>query len=183
MSSEPKALPPVQRHITTHDADGKAVWDTSLPVQVDGHRSGGFTLHQPWANTDDAPDHNGDRDLQSYHENLVQTDIAPESGSVVRVIDFWPGTPGIMHRTASVDYGVVLEGEVECILDGGALRTFRRGDIIIQRGTNHAWKNTSNEIARVFVTLLPTPPVKIQGKELEVHHLSDLGRLAEEQSV
>lgn len=183
MSSEPQALPPVQRHITTHDANGKAVWDTSLPVEVNGQRAGGFSMHTSWVNLHDSPDHNDDQDLRSYRENLVETDVAPVSGSVLRVVDFWPGYPAVLHRTASVDYGIVMEGEVQCILDDGASRTFRRGDIIIQRGTNHAWKNTGTEIARVCFTLLPTPPIKIQDKELEVHHLSDFGRLAEEFSV
>lgn len=183
MSSEAQTLPPVQRYITTHDANGKAVWDTSLPVEVQGHRSGGFSMHTSYVNLQDAPDHNDDRDLRSYRENLVETDLAPVSGSALRVVDIWPGYPGTMHRTASVDYGIIIEGEVECILDDGASRTFRRGDIIIQRGTNHAWKNTSKEVARICFTLLPTPPIKIQGKELEVHHLSDFARLAEESSV
>ncbi|KAF7541200.1 hypothetical protein G7Z17_g12022 [Cylindrodendrum hubeiense] len=183
MSSEAQALPPVKRYITTHDANGKAVWDTSLPVEVQGHRSGGFTMNTSYVNLHDVPDLNDDKDLRSYRENLVETDVAPASGSVLRVVDIWPGFPGVMHRTASIDYGIVIEGEVECILDDGASKTFSRGDIIIQRGTNHAWKNTSNEVARICFTLLPTPPIKIQDKELEVHHLSDFGRLAEEFSV
>ncbi|KAH6998198.1 hypothetical protein BKA56DRAFT_567104 [Ilyonectria sp. MPI-CAGE-AT-0026] len=183
MSSEAQALPPVKRYITTHDANGKAVWDTSIPVEVQGHRSGGVAMHTSYVNQQDTPDHNGDGDLRSYRENLVETDIAPVSGSALRVVDIWPGHPGIMHRTASVDYGIVIEGEVQCILDDGASRTFRRGDIIVQRGTNHAWKNTGKEVARICFTLLPAPPIKIQGKELEVHHLSDFARLAEESSV
>ncbi|KAH6898523.1 hypothetical protein B0T10DRAFT_472904 [Thelonectria olida] len=183
MLSEATPLPPVNRYITTHDTNGKAIWDTSLPVEVPSQRSGGFTMHTSYVNTQSSPDHNDDADLESYRENLVESDVAPVSGSVLRVVDFWPGFPAVLHRTASVDYGIVLDGEVECILDDGASRTFKRGDIVIQRGTIHAWKNTSKEVARICFTLLPTPSIKIQGKELEVHHLSDFGRLAEEYTV
>ncbi|KAI5466227.1 hypothetical protein BGZ63DRAFT_375665 [Mariannaea sp. PMI_226] len=179
---EPKPLPPVRRYITTHDENGKAIWDTSLPVEVQGHRTGGFTMHTSYVNQNE-PDHNDDKDLKSYHENLVESDVAPVSGSVLRVVDIWPGYPGILHRTGSIDYGIVIEGEVECILDDGASKTFQRGDIIIQRGTIHAWKNTGKEVARICFTLLPTPPIMIEDKELEVHHLSDFARLAEENSV
>ena len=46
-----------------------------------------------------------------------------------------------MHRTVSLDYGVVLEGEVELVLDSGETRLMKRGDVSVQRGTNHAWRN------------------------------------------
>lgn len=179
-SSEPQPLPPVKRYITTHDSNGNAIWDTSLPLEVNSNRNGGFTVHSSWVNENSPADFNDDKDLKSYKENLVEKDLFPASGSVLRVVDFWPGFPAIMHRTGSVDYGVVIEGEVDCVLDNGEARTFKRGDIIIQRGTNHGWRNTGKEIARVCFTMLPTPPVKIQGEELEVHHMSDMARLAEE---
>ncbi|KAM0235627.1 hypothetical protein ACHAP5_009640 [Fusarium lateritium] len=183
MSSDTKPLSPIRRFITTHDDKGNAIWDDTIPVQVQDNRSGGFTTHVSWVNEDSSNTLTDNNDLKSYRENPTEKDIAPVSGSSLRVVDFWPGFPAIMHRTASVDYGIVMEGEIDCVLDNGATRTFRRGDIIIQRGTNHAWKNTGTEVARICFTLLPSPPVKIQGKELEVHGFADFGRLAEEFAV
>jgi len=46
-----------------------------------------------------------------------------------------------MHRTVSLDYGIVLEGDVELVLDSGEKRAMKQGDVAIQRGTNHAWRN------------------------------------------
>ncbi|KAF7558876.1 hypothetical protein G7046_g5280 [Stylonectria norvegica] len=178
---EPQALPPVKRYITTTDANGKAVWDTSIPVEVNGARNGAFSVHTSWVNEHSDNDLNDDKDLKSYKENMVEKDFFPDSGSVLRVVDVWPGFPALQHRTGSIDFGVVTHGEVDCILDDGATRTFKQGDIIIQRGTIHGWKNNGPEVARICFTLLATPPVKVQGKDLEVHRFADLGRLAAEQ--
>jgi quercetin dioxygenase-like cupin family protein len=183
MSYQPKQLPAIRRFITTHDAQGNAIWDDTVPVQVQENRSGGFSTHVSYVNEDSSNTLTGDYDLKAYRENPSEKDLAPASGSSLRVVDFWPGFPAVMHRTASVDYGIVMEGEIECVLDNGSTKTFRRGDIIIQRGTNHAWKNTGAEIARICFTLLPSPPVKIHGRELEVHGFADLPRLAEESTI
>lgn len=172
---EPKPLAPVRRFITTHDAGGKAIWDESLPIEVDNIRAGGFAMNTAFLNQHEPHDCNDDKDLKSYKENVPEKDIFPTSGSVLRVLDLYPGYPGVLHRTGSVDYAVVMEGEVDCILDDGATRSFKRGDIIIQRGTMHAWKNNGTEIARVAAFLLPIQPIRAQGKELELHHFSDLG--------
>ena len=55
-----------------------------------------------------------------------------------------------MHRTVSIDFGVVMSGSITCILDGGDRVTIYPGDVIIQRGTIHAWLNESNEWARIY---------------------------------
>ena len=72
-----------------------------------------------------------------------------------------------MHRTQSLDYGVVLEGEMEMILDSGEKRIMGRGDLAVQRGTNHAWRNTSDtQWARMFFVLQAAEKVMVDGKEL-----------------
>ncbi|MFT3682250.1 MAG: cupin domain-containing protein [Ferruginibacter sp.] len=59
----------------------------------------------------------------------------------------------LMHRTQTVDYGIVLEGEITMILDRGET-TIKAGDIIIQNGTNHAWANRSGKICRLAFVLI-----------------------------
>ncbi|MFT3796020.1 cupin domain-containing protein [Flavobacterium sp.] len=59
----------------------------------------------------------------------------------------------LMHRTQTVDYGIVLEGELTMVLDRGET-TLRAGDIVIQRGTNHAWANRTNQYCRVAFVLI-----------------------------
>ena len=58
-----------------------------------------------------------------------------------------------MHRTETVDYGIVLEGEVFLLLDDSEVRV-QAGDVVIQRGTDHAWENRSDKLARVAFILV-----------------------------
>lgn len=79
-----------------------------------------------------------------------------------------PGLTSPMHRTVSIDYGIVMIGEVELVLDSGQVRKMKAGDICIQRATMHAWRNTSTtEWARMLYVLLPSEEVKIDGKALK----------------
>jgi quercetin dioxygenase-like cupin family protein len=72
-----------------------------------------------------------------------------------------------MHRTVSLDYGVVLDGNVELILDNGLTRTMQRGDMSVQRGTIHAWRNMSKtEWARMLYVLQDAKPLEVGGKSL-----------------
>ena len=68
-----------------------------------------------------------------------------------------PDNPG-MHTTDSVDYGIVLSGELELELDDGETTTVRPGTVVIQRGTRHAWRNRSDEPARVAFVLVGATP-------------------------
>lgn len=111
---------------------------------------------------------NGNQDLATYQaftENLPGITIS--TGTVLRVVDMRPGALAPMHRTVSLDYGVVLEGEVELILDSGEKRLMKRGDMSIQRGTNHTWKNTSETSwARMLYVLQPANPLMVGGQVL-----------------
>jgi uncharacterized cupin superfamily protein len=59
----------------------------------------------------------------------------------------------MMHRTRSIDYGIVLEGEIYMILDDSEVR-LRAGDVVVQRGTDHAWENRSTQVARMAFILV-----------------------------
>ena len=94
-------------------------------------------------------------------------------------MDFGPGTAALMHRTRSLDYGVVVEGEVEMVLDGGVTRVLGRGDVAVQRGTNHGWRNTSGtEWARMFFVLQDAREVVVGGEGLG-EDLSNAGEEAQ----
>jgi hypothetical protein len=69
--------------------------------------------------------------------------LVKPGGSVVRLVDFLPKNAPMMHRTKSINYGSVFEGEVEIILDPGDRHILKRRDIVVQRGTIHAWRNAS----------------------------------------
>jgi quercetin dioxygenase-like cupin family protein len=76
-----------------------------------------------------------------------------------------------MHRTLSLDMGIVIEGEIELVLDSGETRLMKRGDLAVQRGTNHAWRNASapheGRWARMFYVLQDAEPIELaDGKKL-----------------
>lgn len=89
-------------------------------------------------------------------------------GTVLRMVDMPPGATSPMHRTVSLDYGVVLEGQVQLILDSGESRLMKRGDVSIQRGTIHAWKNMSGDgkWARMLYFLQECKPLQVANQEL-----------------
>lgn len=78
------------------------------------------------------------------------------------VFEMPPGADGAMHRTESLDYIIIVEGEVELSLDSGEKRRARRGDVVIQRGTMHAWKNVGEGWSRLLCVLLSAEPVKLE---------------------
>lgn len=82
-----------------------------------------------------------------------------------------------MHRTQSLDYGVVLEGEIEMELDGGEITLLKRGDVAVQRGTMHAWRNPSKkDWARMLFVLQDCEPLVVGGEKL----MEELGSGADE---
>jgi len=159
------ALPKINRHITTHDpATGKAVFSTALPAESTMKPLSdnmGFALSYttrgfPVDLTDDA-------DIKAYATYIDNhPGLTIPGGSVLRHVDFVPGETSAMHRTVSIDYGVVLEGEIEAVLDSGETRMMRRGDVCIQRGTMHAWRNPSDtEWARMLFVLQSIVPLEM----------------------
>ena len=65
-----------------------------------------------------------------------------------------------MHRTETIDYAIVLEGEIEMDMDGSTVM-MKAGDVMVQRGTNHAWANRSTARARVAFVLIDAAPLGI----------------------
>lgn len=79
-----------------------------------------------------------------------------------------PGSTSPMHRTVSLDYGVVLIGDIELVLDSGESIHMKVGDVAVQRATMHAWRNTSKDTwARMLYVLTPAQPYHIDGKPVK----------------
>ena len=74
---------------------------------------------------------------------------------------FEPDNPG-MHTTATIDYGIILDGELWLELDNGQSRLVKAGDVVIQNGTRHAWRNKSERIARALFVMIGAP---LSGKQ------------------
>jgi quercetin dioxygenase-like cupin family protein len=84
----------------------------------------------------------------------------PPKGTRFAVIDFPPGNKPHMHRTETVDYVIVIEGEIEMDMDNSTVK-MTAGDVLVQRGTNHAWANRSSARARVAFVLVDAEPLGI----------------------
>lgn len=146
-----------RRIVTGHASDGRSVVVSDGPVTVSRELvDDGAAFHEVWS-TDAAP-----AAIHAGAEDPTSADITvppPARGTRIRVNEFLPGhldengLQSPVHRTESIDYGIVLEGEVTLVLDDSEV-TARAGDIVIQRGTDHAWANRAGEVARVAFVLV-----------------------------
>ena len=159
----PHPAPPVRRIVTGHTSDGTAIFisDEILPVDIIPSGDAAFSL--VWTTATVPADNNDESDGRNRDAGLTLN-----QGSVIRIVDMLPGGISPMHRTNSIDYGIILSGHVELELDDGAVTTARGGDIIIQRGTMHLWRNPSaSEVCRIAFILIEAKSVLIDGMPLE----------------
>ena len=161
-------LRPPQTFITGHDQAGEeAVFIDKRPAQwtqIDD-KSMGFTV--PYTTSSFPVSMNDDADLTTHDKVLASgtLKLVNPGGTVCRIVDFAPGFTCSMHRTQSLDYGVVLDGEMVLILDGGEEQLMKRGDVAVQRHTNHAWRNGSETgWARMLFVLQESQPLETGGK-------------------
>lgn len=90
-----------------------------------------------------------------------------ENGSVFRVVRYEPGVTPRNHRTDSIDYAVVISGEIEMELDDGVIVKLRAGDLLVQRGTIHNWVNRGKDVCVIAFVLISAAPVRVAGKPLD----------------
>lgn len=133
-------------------------------------RNGAVSMNLIYTTSEFPAQINGEADIKAHEKKVDAGGVGLVSGggSVCRMVDFAPNNDPMMHRTQSLDYGVVLEGEVEMLLDSGEVHLMRKGDVAVQRGTMHAWRNPSqSEWARMMFVLLDCKPIEINGGSLK----------------
>jgi quercetin dioxygenase-like cupin family protein len=156
--AKPKS-PPIRRVVTGHDTghvarvlmDGAATnWKSSSPGTIS-------TLI--WS-TDGAPaDISVGETIEDLGARILGT-APPANGTRFAVIDFPPGNTGRMHRTETIDYVIVIAGEIDMDMDASTVH-LRAGDVMVQRGTNHAWVNRGSAAARLAFVLIDAKPLGI----------------------
>jgi quercetin dioxygenase-like cupin family protein len=144
----------LRRVVTGHDAQGRAVvlFDDQLhspPPSRPNH-----SACVVWSSNQAVPDNNTTNDAA---QNPVPTSLT--EGSVFRIVEYGPGVAPRNHRTDSVDYAVVLSGEIDMALDDGVVVHLRAGDVLVQRGTIHNWENKGSEPCRIAFVLIGAQPV------------------------
>lgn len=151
----------VRRIVTGHDADGSAVIreDKMMETRVLGAEA---EMVLAWT-TDTFPSDNND----DFDGALREVKRVSPGGSVLQFVTMHPHTSSKHHRTLSLDYGIVLEGEVTLQLDNGEETVCRPGDVVIQRGTIHTWRNDGDVPTKVAFILLDAKPVQIGDKTLD----------------
>ena len=159
-------LPPVHRVVTGHDSAGKAVVVSNSLLTAVSTPSGTSAMTLLWTSEGSPADN---EDAADGRDRTVGLTLA--GGSVIRVVDMFPGTTAPMHRTSSLDYGIVVSGAIELLLDDGSATLVEQGGIIVQRGTNHSWRNPSaEETARVAFVLLDAKAATVDGVPLPDIH-------------
>ena len=151
----------VRRVVTGHDAEGRA---TVKIDEVAGNvvsRRPGASAAVIWTTEGFPVNNDGDEDGSQR-----ETGTTLGNGTVFRIVQFEPGNSPRRHRTDSIDYAVVMAGEIDMELDDGVVSHVKAGDVIVQRGTIHNWLNKGTEPCVIAFILIDAKPVEAGGKTL-----------------
>jgi hypothetical protein len=174
----------IRRIVSGHNAQGKSVFimDGMVGPPAGRRSAAGTTVAELWQTDTTPADNSGDKDPTDHPFRLPP----PNNGSVFRVVEYPPDKERFakmnsqdwsadaksqgyhrdagnarhagFHKTDTIDYAIVIEGEIVALMDEGE-RVMKRGDVLIQRGTSHAWANRSDKPARVAFILIDAKPV------------------------
>jgi mannose-6-phosphate isomerase-like protein (cupin superfamily) len=175
--------PSLRRVVTGHDANGKAivVFDDDVPNKV-ARPETGIVANWIWINSSTPADITLATDTSAVRRGLNP----PPGGSIFRIVDF-PPTAGsdesldhhaissslgleqtsgkrraashpMMHFTETLDYAIVMSGEIDMMLDDSTVH-LKAGDVVVQQATNHAWINRGSELCRVAFVLIDAKPL------------------------
>ncbi len=174
----------IRRLVSGHNAEGKSIFltDTVVSPPANKRTSAGTSVIELWQ-TDQMPaDNTGDKDPTDHPFRLPP----PVNGTVFRVVEYPPDQARFaamsgkdwtadakeqgyhrdagnarhagFHKTDTIDYAIVIEGEIYALMDEGE-KLMKTGEVLIQRGTAHAWANRSDKLARIAFILIDAKPV------------------------
>jgi quercetin dioxygenase-like cupin family protein len=152
-------FPPIRRVVTGHDRDNVARVIMDGPATNAKGGASGATSTLIWSTDSTPADIAIGEDVEDLGARIIGT-APPAHGTRFAVITFPPGNPGRMHRTETIDYVVVMQGELDMDMDDSTVK-LRAGDVMVQRGTNHAWVNRGKQIARAAFVLIDAKPLGI----------------------
>lgn len=172
----------VRRVVTGHDGDGKSIFisDAHAPNVLEMASMPGLALTDLWETKGAPASNEGSADAAARPVHLEP----PKNGTILRIVEFPPDThwrqnanaraafdsigaghaqdkrsaDPMMHKTATVDYIIVLKGEIWAVMDKGET-LLRAGDILVQRGTNHSWSVRANEPCIIAAVLVNASPI------------------------
>lgn len=137
--------------VTGHDDRGRSIILSDGPAPR-SQSVPGAVFHEVW-NTTEMPAPVGPIEPREPTDRRLEVPPQP-NGTIVRVVELEPGSRSPMHRTETIDYGIVLAGEVTLVLDDGSETRLGAGDVVVQRGTSHAWMNPTQAPSRMAFVLV-----------------------------
>ena len=152
MRSDRPDYPPIRRIVTGHDAREIAKVITDGPATNWKSGSPGTVSTLIWSTDSTPADISLGQTIEDLGARMLGT-APPANGTRFAVIDFPPGNSGRMHRTETIDYVIVISGEIDMDMDNSTVR-LKAGDVMVQRGTHHAWVNRGTERARLAFVLI-----------------------------
>ncbi|KAI9739347.1 MAG: hypothetical protein M1834_007560 [Cirrosporium novae-zelandiae] len=174
------SLPPPRRVITGHDANGKAIIASDSVLEPQEPILPAHTLEKAAelaeAKGVSPPALPDTRFTNLWRSQTIPAEVqgqweecngktitlASNTGVTCRIVDIGPGATGPLHRTISLDFGVILKGEAVLELDDGTETVMKEGDVAVQRATYHGWHNRSTEPVRIMFVLVPAQKVRVE---------------------
>jgi quercetin dioxygenase-like cupin family protein len=150
----------IRRVVTGHDSSGRAVVKIDEVARNLVSSRAGATACVVWTTEGFPVDNTGEEDA-----GLRKTGTTLDNGTVFRILELAPGVTPRNHRTDSIDYAVVMSGEVDMELDDTKVH-LKAGDVLVQRGTIHNWVNRGTEPCVIAFVLIAAKPVTVGGKVL-----------------
>ena len=153
----------IRRVVTGHDNQGrsKVLIDETVGNVISSRP--GAQSSVIWSSTGFPVNNDGDHDPS--HKEIATT---VDNGTVFRIVSYGPGVAPRNNRTDSIDYAVVISGEIDMELDVGSVH-LKAGDVVVQRGTIHNWVNKGTTPCVIAFSLIASKPVTAGGKPLPAH--------------
>ena len=163
----------VRRIVTGHAANGKAVIASDEVIPARPRRAGRPDIIgcEIWS-TERMPVDNSDAAAAAQRAGFVKryNYVGSGQGTVIRITRIAPGAHRFMHRTETLDYAILLAGECDLELDSGEVAHLKPGDVVVQRGTMHAWVNRGTEPCIFAFMLIDAEPATVAGQALRTHY-------------
>ena len=157
----------VRRIVTGHNAAGQAVINADEQIAAVPRIGAGISGAEIWS-TDQMPIDNSAAAEAAQRAGFVKHTnyVGDGDGTAFRINEFAPGCVRFTHRTETLDYVLLLSGELDCEFEGGEVAHMKRGDVMIQRGTIHTWVNNGSVPAVIAFIMIDAKPVEVNGKEM-----------------
>ncbi|CAL1711770.1 unnamed protein product [Somion occarium] len=164
-------LPDVRRVVTGHDSEGKAaVLSDEVAKPTFWSPESTSPVHDYYRTEETPAIIDSEVATGEWDDGITSNPaLVSPNGSTFRTIDLAPGQVVPMHRTQTIDYGIVVKGSVVLELDNGDRRILKEGDVFIQRGSAHSWRNETDDWVRTHFVMIGANPIHVNGESLPAH--------------